>query len=662
MGSAIKRTKEAFSEFWDSLQIEESFSLSSGEIWEARTVGGATVEALLDGPETEHRRPSPWLQRVYFTHEGKGAADFHLLEQIGEGGMGQIDLALQSSLQREIVIKSIKPEHATPQNFQSLVREALITGALQHPNIVPVYMLAKNKDDEPLLVMKRIEGVSWKELIKNPRHHLWQKLPGERLAKHLEILSQVANAIHFAHSNGVVHRDIKPRNVMIGEFGEVYVLDWGIALRLSEKPQDAFHGPVGTPSYMAPEMLHGNKNITEQTDVYLLGATLHEILTGQVRHQGENFHAVLYSVFQSEPYQYDPREPRELVEICHRAMHPDPEQRFESAEAFRAAINEYLQKRAALKLLAGAQQRLNELQELLHIDSDEEEATRLQRFSSERRRLYKIFYESRFGFEQYLRDYPEDPSAKGGLRACLLHMFRYEAAQENASAAQELLDEIGDPPSILRQELAALKQQKKAEKDSQEKLKELQAQNDLRIFAKKRWESIYVWLGMAAVSTAVVQALRYSGLVTNKVLSSFFLILTLFLVIIVRMLFFSAQTEQIRATKVNRQMIAALLLALIAMMFNRLLGLGMGLTLPQVLLRDCLFLWPYTALLGFFVARSFFMTSAAYILGVALCLLYPERSPEAVIVLTIVGIGLPVWRLGRESKSIGSTTINQSEK
>lgn len=637
------RSKEAFSRLWDSLGIDNAVPLAPEQILEPKTLDIETLPQVAPyEPQTHYRKPAPWLQQIVLSGEGRGIPDFEVLERIGEGGMGQIDLVRQNSLQREIVIKSLKPEHKTPQNFQSLLREALITGSLQHPNIVPVHMLAKNASDEPLLLMKRIEGVSWKELLLDASHPAWKKLPGERLVRHLEILTQVATAIDFAHSKGIVHRDIKPRNVMIGDFGEVYVLDWGIALRLEEREADLFQGPVGTPSYMAPEMLEGSTKISPKTDVYLLGATLHEILVGKTRHQGADFNEILFSAFQSEPYNYPKSVPKELASICHKAMHPEPDLRFESAAAFRQAVTDYLQKRAALKLLAEAQGRLVELRELL---SFRDQAEQSQKIAANRRRIYKVFFECRFGFEQYLKDYEKDTAARAGLNEGLTLMFQYESSQENVAAAQELLEELEGSPNELRRQLEALVQRKREEKDSQEKLKELQHQTDLAVNASHRGIAMFIWLGLATLGTIVLQVLRSMGVLQNRLLSSFFLILGLLFYIVFRLL---QNKQQLFKTAINQNMIRTLALALVAMLVNRTVGLFLQSSLPQVILIDCLLLWPLLAMLALFVHRRFLISMGFYLAGVVLCLVAPSYSPEIMISITVVGIGLALFRLGRD--------------
>ena len=145
-------------------------------------------------------------------------------------------------------------------HIEALLREAVITGALEHPNIVPVHMLGRDEDGHPVLVMKRIQGQLWSELLGKAS-----------LDRHLEILKDICNALHYAHSRGVVHLDLKTQNVLIGEFGEVSLLDWGIARRLSDPAPGVM---LGTPAYMASEMVSGEK-LTPLTDVYLLGSTLH---------------------------------------------------------------------------------------------------------------------------------------------------------------------------------------------------------------------------------------------------------------------------------------------------------------------------------------------------------------------------------------------------
>ena len=160
---------------------------------------------------------------------------FVLGSTIGEGGMGLVHLAEQRMLRREVAIKTVKPEHVAPLTVRKLLQEGWITGRLEHPNIVPVHDLEIDDEGRPLLVLKKVEGAAWAELLADPAL-VKQRLVSERVRSrptdedvlewHVGVLSQVCRALSYAHSRGIVHRDLKPDNVMIGAFGEVYVLDW----------------------------------------------------------------------------------------------------------------------------------------------------------------------------------------------------------------------------------------------------------------------------------------------------------------------------------------------------------------------------------------------------------------------------------------------------
>ena len=201
---------------------------------------------------------------------------------LGEGGRGEVRLAQQLSLRRQVAVKSLKGVRA-PGLTQELLREARITGGLEHPNIVPVYALGRDAQNRVMLVMRKVNGAPWGRLLR-------EQGPARTdadLERQLEIFRQVCHAVEFAHSQGIVHRDLKPDNVMIGGFGEVVVLDWGLAASLDgdaarELPRAAdLRGLAGTPSYMAPELVRGEGGeVGRWTDVYLLGATLHEIVMG----------------------------------------------------------------------------------------------------------------------------------------------------------------------------------------------------------------------------------------------------------------------------------------------------------------------------------------------------------------------------------------------
>lgn len=198
--------------------------------------------------------------------------DYELIKLIGEGGMGVIYSARQTSIDREIAIKMIKEKYASADHVRNkFLIEASVLGDLDHPNIVPVHELGTDHANHLFFSMKKVQGVEWKEIIGEKSIH-----------QNLDILMRVADAVAFSHSRDVIHRDLKPENIMLGEFGEVLVMDWGLAVSVNPtgKAENVFNaGLGGTPPYMAPEMASGDLVCGYTSDVYLLGAILYEIIS-----------------------------------------------------------------------------------------------------------------------------------------------------------------------------------------------------------------------------------------------------------------------------------------------------------------------------------------------------------------------------------------------
>jgi hypothetical protein len=302
-------------------------------------------------------------------------AEFEVLRLIGRGGMGVVYAALQGSLRREVALKMVLQEHArTPGAAQRFLHEALVTGDLDHPNIVPVHNLGRDTEGNLYLAMKLVRGTPWDRLL-----HANARDPAEAarsLRGHLEILLKVCDAMAFAHTRGIVHRDLKPENVMVGDFGEVLVMDWGIALDVSERPggggkaehKSMARGPAGTPRYMAPELaLADMARIGPRSDVYLLGAILYEILTGEPPHRGDQVHEVLLRAARGEVELPEQRAaarsiPRELSRITMRALAPDPELRYPDVASFVQALRDYLAHEESLRLAEEGDRALETLQ------------------------------------------------------------------------------------------------------------------------------------------------------------------------------------------------------------------------------------------------------------------------------------------------------------
>jgi WD40 repeat protein/serine/threonine protein kinase len=277
------------------------------------------------------------------------SADYRLLRLLGKGGMGSVYAAHQGSLDRVVALKVIKPlegpkrekleqkgelEKVERQRRLQFISEAVVTGDLEHPNIVPIHDIAIAEDDTLFYAMRRVTGTPWSDVIAKTKRD-----------ENLEILLKVCDAVGFAHTRGVVHRDIKPENIMLGEFGVVTVMDWGLALaQPGFVKRDAIFqstGLGGSPAYMAPEMANGPvERIGPASDIYLLGATLFQIITGRAPHHGDNVRDCLRAVSANEIFDVPPNQRGELLDVALRAMATQPEDRYADVRSFQEAIRE----------------------------------------------------------------------------------------------------------------------------------------------------------------------------------------------------------------------------------------------------------------------------------------------------------------------------------
>lgn len=370
---------------------------------------------------------------------------------LGEGAMGVVRLATQPSLERTVAVKSLRGT-TSPAAVQKLVREARVTGALQHPNIVPIYDILVDQDDHPHILMKRISGVEWETVVDQPATLAERFGVNDPLAWNLGILATLCNALRCAHDHGVLHRDLKPANVMIGEFGEVYLVDWGIACTLD----DDRPGIAGTPRYMSPEMAEG-RHAGVATDVYLLGGLLHRILAGRPPHRGDAIDEILATIPSFAP-DLPPDTPSALVDLVRRSMARDPHDRPATADAFRLQLSAYLERRGSLAVCHRAARRLQALQTELASAPD-------------RRTVYEHLSACRFGFQSSLETWPTNPEALAGLQQAVLAVVRFEIDQRDPTAARRLLDSLDQPvvPS-LEDEVASLERARAAEEEEHRRL------------------------------------------------------------------------------------------------------------------------------------------------------------------------------------------------
>ena len=362
---------------------------------------------------------------------GQSPTRYTWISQVGAGGLGQVWLAKDNNLAREVAVKEIKPGSASEEAVRRLIKEAQITGQLQHPGIVPVYEV--NHEGRPFYTMKLVKGETLSKAIRE-HHDAKQAGNEDPLAERrlLSIFLNVCDAIAYAHSRGVIHRDLKPENIVLGEYGEAIVLDWGLARQVNSDDEDS--APVvvtdeartdatqagqkmGTPAYMAPEQASGRvEHMDERTDIYGLGAILFEILSGQAPHRVEKstdptvistrvggpplpspIAAMLHRIATGET----PRVqsivdtiPDELDAVCAMAMAKHRDERYQTAKNLKAALLEFQVHEESIELASRA---------------DDDLAAARQSGD------YDDFIRARFGFETALEQWPDNARAADGL-------------------------------------------------------------------------------------------------------------------------------------------------------------------------------------------------------------------------------------------------------
>ena len=409
------------------------------------------------------------------------SADYELLNLIGEGGMGVVYAARQASIDRVVAVKMLNAEIAgDAEQRHKFLSEAVVTGELDHPNIVPIYDLGSNESGALFYSMKRVVGTPWLEVLTT-----------YALPQNLEVLMKVADAVAFAHSRGVIHRDLKPENVMLGGFGEVLVMDWGLALstgtfrKSGSITQSSSMG--GTPAYMAPEMATGPVDrVTTASDIYLLGGMLYEVITGQPPHTGKNIMNCLYAAARNEiqPTKHS----GELVDIAKRAMSTDQSRRYGSVQEFQAAVRAYQSHSESIVLSTRAEDDLTEAQ---------------------RTNNYQTYARALFGFQEAVALWSGNVKASQRLIEAKLAYAKAATAKEDYDLAASLLDAQEPRHADLRKKIIAAQKERQAR------------QNRLRML--RNVAAALIFTVLTVVSVAFVVVYRYwneANVARNKALDA----------------------------------------------------------------------------------------------------------------------------------------------
>ncbi len=403
-------------------------------------------------------------------HSSSSSDRYTWVSEVGKGGLGQVWLARDNDLVREVALKQIKAESESAEAVRRLIKEAQITGQLQHPNIVPVYEV--HRGERPFYTMKLVRGKTLSETIQ--QHHEQRRAGHEdplSMPRLMSIFINICDALAYAHSRGIMHRDLKPQNIVLGDFGEAIVLDWGLArpLHCEHDDEDCDHqhmtpvtltddartdatqtgAALGTPAYMSPEQAVGRVDLMDaRTDVYGLGAILFEILTGHPPHRMagnsdphashaqpapvtpslnhtlpvNSLFALLIQISTGpSPHIRDlyPSLPIELDTICARAMAKEREDRFQTAQDFKEALLDYHIHEKSFELAAAASV------ELTAAKSSQD---------------YTKFNRALFGFEEALRQWPENARAAEGERETRIAFAKTAYARGDFEFAESMLD------------------------------------------------------------------------------------------------------------------------------------------------------------------------------------------------------------------------------
>ena len=348
---------------------DATVKLPAREGLRGETPPSAPTSKSAAAPATDRRAPPPEAQPGAITQRIASTAEqidgYSLVKRLGLGSMGEVLLVRQEELEREVALKRPLTPHLTPEQVQSFEREAKITASLNHPGVITVFTLGRDSDGRRYYTMKPLQGLSLAQVLEGRRKEELKIMRQFTLSRLLEVVQRVAETIAYAHQRDVFHLDLTPANVVLGEFGEVTVIDWGASASSTSTPGSRgginYHlrgrtnknGKltflVGSAGSLAPEQLPGSKRKpSAATDVHALGALLYEILTGRGPYDRENTHDVLDAILAGtiiRPERVAPKSGIDptLSQLCMNALHKDAKLRPTAAE-FAQGLGRYVRR------------------------------------------------------------------------------------------------------------------------------------------------------------------------------------------------------------------------------------------------------------------------------------------------------------------------------
>jgi len=364
-----------------------------------------------------------------------GRLGLHIL---GEGGMGLVYFATQNAVKRPVALKMIRKEKRTDNLSKQFFFEAEITAQLEHPNITPIYELGKTEDGVYFYSMKYIQGTPWEKKIRT-----------NSLDENLEIFDKLCDAIAFAHSKDIIHMDIKPDNVVLGEYGEVYAVDWGVASDL-KRPDPV--RVAGTFQWISPEVAKGDKAlIGKGSDIYLLGGILYLVVTGHHPRLPKDETAKLGRSALVAAAQNNIIQPTDcsdpMLKVALKALATHPADRYTKVEDMQEAIQEIQKERARIK----SSLELTERSEALAIQANS---------SSD----YDQYYRSLYGYRDAIEFWSNNSAANLGLKKVRYDFGRCAFEQGDYDLALQILDTSEPAENQLRGQVEDAKRELKLRK------------------------------------------------------------------------------------------------------------------------------------------------------------------------------------------------------
>ena len=465
--------------------------------WQALGIDVSTLSVNPDATIGPTRTERGLVHAADQPRSGSAVGSVQVGRLIAEGGVGRVHEARQVEMGRQVAVK-VPHKALTQAQREAVVLEAQITGALQHPGIVPVYGLSESAEGLPLIVMRRLRGQTWADALTSSRRRASRR---SSLEGHLATLERIAEAIAYAHSRGVIHRDLKPENVMVGEFGEVTVLDWGLAAAvdlpsgaiadasgerdvdvLNQLPRAKDISRIeGTLAYMAPEMACGDgTRLGPATDVYLLGGLLHELLSGRPPHHAFLFEdgalrpaaELLLDIYLAEPPALHDA-PAGLASLCQRALANAPEERFRDAQAFLHALRTWRSRAEVEEAVRAGQRALD----LLPTLADDESRKR-------------VLAEVNFAVTRALSNSPGDTDARALLNDVLVEELQLAIDSGSLGVAESKLASISGASAVCARRAEALRERLHVKREREAALRQAAEDADITRGTKAR-----AWFG-----------------------------------------------------------------------------------------------------------------------------------------------------------------------